>query len=49
MVRQGTQGFATNEFLFKFGWLLGPAYLLPWLFLYCAFIFARWLLTSRNG
>ncbi len=39
-------GYPKNEFLFEFGWLLGPAYLVPWLFLYCAFLFARWMLTG---
>jgi hypothetical protein len=29
------------------GWLLGPVYLIPWLFLYCVFIFGRWMLASR--
>lgn len=38
----------SSEFLFNFGWLLGPAYLLPWLFAYLAFVFARWLWRSRR-
>jgi hypothetical protein len=36
-----------DDFLFQFGWLLGPVYLMPWLFLYCVFIFGRWMLVSR--
>jgi hypothetical protein len=32
--------------LFRFGWLLGPLYLLPWWGLYCAFLFMRWMLSS---
>ena len=35
--------------MFTFGWLFGPVYLLPWLFLYCVFLFGRWMLTRRGA
>ena len=41
-----THGYPKYDFLFEFGWLLGPVYLLPWLFLYCGFVFVRWMLTG---
>jgi len=44
-----THGLPGNDFLFRFGWLLGPVYLMPWLFLYCAFVFMRWMLASRSN
>jgi hypothetical protein len=40
--------FTKNDFLFSFGWLLGPAYSMPWLFLYCVLVFVRRMLTSRS-
>ena len=41
------QGLAPRyDGLFKFGWLLGPVYLLPWWGLYCACLFMRWMLSS---
>jgi hypothetical protein len=39
---------ARDDFLLQFGWLLGPVYLIPWLFLYCVYIFGRWMLASRG-
>jgi hypothetical protein len=44
-----TPGYRSNDFMFTFGWLFGPVYLLPWVFLYCVFLFARWMLTSRGA
>jgi len=44
-----SHGYATNDILFAFGWLLGPAYLVPWLFLYCCYLFVRWMLAGRGG
>lgn len=44
----GTHAFPRNNFLFEFGWLFGPVYLIPWLFLYCIFVFARWMLARRG-
>jgi hypothetical protein len=38
---------ARDDFLLQFGWLIGFGYLLPWLFLYCVFVFVRWMLASR--
>ena len=39
---------ARDDFLFHFGWLLGLAYLLPWLFLYCMFAVARWMFATAR-
>lgn len=39
---------ATDDFLFQFGWLLGLGYLLPWLFLYCMFVVARWMFAAAR-
>jgi hypothetical protein len=50
---RGTQGetiaFRRDDFLFQFGWLFGPVYLMPWLFLYGIFIFARRILANRGA
>jgi hypothetical protein len=39
---------ARDDFLFRFGWVLGLAYLLPWLFLYCIFVVARWMFATAR-
>jgi len=44
-----THGFRANDFMFTFGWLFGPVYLVPWLFLYCAYLFVRWMLKNRGA
>ena len=38
-----------DNFLLRFGWLLGPVYLLPWLIMYCCIEFLRWMLTTRRA
>jgi len=44
-----THGYPKDDFLFRFGWLLGLAYLVPWLMLYCGFVFVRWMLGHRGA
>ena len=39
---------ASDDFLFRFGWVLGLAYLLPWLFLYCMFVVTRWMFAAAR-
>ena len=52
MSANGLQGAiprsATDHFLFRFGWLLGLAYLLPWLFLYCVFVVSRRMFATAR-
>lgn len=52
MSADGLQGAmvhsARDDFLFRFGWLLGVAYLLPWLFLYCMFVVARRMFAAAR-
>ena len=52
MAATGTQGaaggFAQDNFVFHFGGVIGLVYLLPWLFLYCVFVVARWMFVSRR-
>jgi hypothetical protein len=48
-VNPALDGFQSDNFLFQFGWLFGPVYLLPWLFLYGAFLFMRWQIGGRRA
>jgi len=45
---KGAMARTERDLFLQFGWLIGLGYLLPWLFLYCLFVFVRWMLTSRR-
>jgi hypothetical protein len=38
-----------TDFFLRFGWLFGPVYLFPWLFLYCFLVFGRWMFARRGA